>query len=213
MKRKIAAFVPAVLLAAALSPAAAPAAEVGVFFGVGASGLHGSGLGGAWQDKIGMQGGFALTFPFSSYFALQTELYFVQKGAVNSVPGSGGTLRSTMDIGVLEIPLLAKVSLPLGESVIRPYVIGGASVGLKLWSSLAIVLDDGTGYLTQIRDATVTGMYIVSPSYVAGIGTDFRAENSRINVEIRYTRTMGSVTKEGATVTSSVLSLSAGYYF
>jgi hypothetical protein len=213
MKRRITALVLILLLSAALSPAATLLIEKGIFVGLGLSGLRGSGLSNVWNDKLGMLGGLALTLSFNDYFAIQPEIYLVQKGAVNAVSGSGGTLRSTMDIGVLEIPILAKLSLPIGESAIRPYIIGGVSAGVKLWANLSTILDDGSGYETQISDATVTGMYSGSLSYVAGIGTDFRAPDSRINAEIRYIRTMGSITKEGSAVHSGVLSLVIGYYF
>lgn len=211
MKKKIVALFLAVLLFAMFAHASV-VVEKGVFFGLGLSRFSGEGTS-IWNDKTGMLGGFSLSFAFSDVFALQTELYFVQKGAVNQVTGSGGILRNTMDIGVLEIPFLAKLSLPLGELRFRPYVLGGASYGLKLWANLSTILDDGSGYETQVGDAKVTGMKSGSPSYILGAGGDFLARDSRLNVEIRYARSFGSVLTEGTPVYSSVFCLLVGYFF
>jgi hypothetical protein len=212
MKKKIVALFPAVLLLAMFAQASV-VVEKGIFFGVGLSGFSGAGTSGVWSNKTGMMGGFSLSFAFTDYFALQTELYFVQKGAINQVTGTGGILKNTMDIGVLEIPLLAKLSLPLGELRFRPYVLGGASYGFKLWANLSTVLDDGSGYETQVGDANVTGMKRGSPSYILGAGGDFLAPNSRLNVELRYTRSFGSVLTAGMPVYSSIVYLLVGYFF
>jgi hypothetical protein len=212
MNKKITLAVLTVFLLAA-SARASVLVEKGVFFGVGLSGFTGTGISSVWSNKTGMMGGVSLTFAFTDYFALQTELYFVQKGATNQVTGSGGILKNTMDIGVLELPVLAKLSLPLGELRFRPYVLGGVSYGLKLSANLATVLDDGSGYETQVGDADVIGMKKASLSYVLGAGGEFLAPNSRLNVELRYTNTFGSILTEGTPVHSRVIYLLVGYFF
>jgi len=213
MTRRLSALVLTVLIAAALAPASPVVADKGIFIGLGLTGLKGTGLGNAWNVKTGMLGGFALTLGFSDAFALQPEIYFIQKGAVSESRGSGGILRSTMDIGILQVPLLAKLSLKLGDSYIRPYVIGGASADVKIYANISTILDDGSSYETQISDATVEGLHPVTFSWIGGAGVDFRSPEGRLTAEIRYSRTFGSITKEGAAVFATALSISLGYYF
>lgn len=213
MTRRLTALFLTVLISAAIAPASTLVVEKGIFIGLEMAGLHGSGLGAAWSAKTGMMGGFALTLGLSDLFALQPEIYFIQRGGVSQVTGSGGTLRTTMDIGIVQIPVLAKFSLKLGESFIRPYVIGGASADVKIYGNVATVLDDGTGYETQISDAKVEGLYNPTFSWIAGAGVDFRSPEGRLTAEIRYSRTLGSIVKEGATVQASAICLTLGYYF
>jgi hypothetical protein len=213
MHKKIAFALLAVLLFAASSQASV-LVEKGIFIGLGLSGFTGTGTSGVWSNKMGMMGGLALTFAFSDYIALQTELTFVQKGAVNQSSGTGGILTNTMYINVLEIPLLAKLSVPLGDLKFKPYFLGGATMGMKLFkATLATVLDDGSGYQTQVADAEVTGMKRWSPGYVLGAGGEFLAPESRLNIELRYTNTFGSILTTGTPVYSRVFCLTIGYFF
>lgn len=212
MNKKIVVAVLAVALLAA-SVQASVLVEKGLFFGVGLSGFSGTGTSGVWTNKTGMMGGAALTFVFTDYFAIQTEIYFVQKGATNQTTGTSGILQNTMNIGVLELPLLVKISLPLGDLKFKPYILGGISAGLKIKANLATVFDDGSGYETQVGDADVTGMKRWSSSYVLGAGGEFLAPTSRLNVELRFSNTFGTILSAGTPVYSRVIYLTAGYYF
>src|SRR5687768_4862201 len=67
----------------------------------------------------GLTGGLAVTFEWTSWIALETDLLFVEKGMRD--PGSD------LRIEYLELPMLLRLAVPLGDQRLRVFEIGRAS--------------------------------------------------------------------------------------
>ena len=76
---------------------------------------------------VGLQVGGVAAYRMGSVFSLQAELWFVQKGWIETL-GTGGRRLS-----YLEVPLLVIVSVPWKTA---PQLLAGASVGVELASSV-----------------------------------------------------------------------------
>lgn len=77
------------------------------------------------SNRTGYVGGVFLDWASSGLFGFQVAAQYVQKGVeldINSV-------KSDFDLAYLEVPIVAKLGLPLGP--IRPSVFGGAALGFK----------------------------------------------------------------------------------
>jgi opacity protein-like surface antigen len=79
--------------------------------------------------------GAFISVQLDDYFALQPELLFVSRGVRyngdGSVLGFPYTYDIKLGINYLEIPVLAKLTIPTGTSAI-PFVYAGPSLGLKM---------------------------------------------------------------------------------
>lgn len=156
-------------VAIALVAAAAPAGAVEGGFKVGLSvaTLHGSlPTDGLVENspKLGFGGGAWLAIPLGPTLSVQPELNYVQKGtSLGSVeltdPGgiTLGTIKVLAAVDYLEMPLLLRVSIPVGGSA-SPYFVGGPVAGFRLSQKIK-----------------VSGIVSYSTDAAAFRGTDFGA--------------------------------------
>lgn len=77
-----------------------------------------------------MVGGFALV-DFAGPFALQPELMYVQKGATQEESIGGTTITGTTKLDYIEIPVLAKVQLPV-QGGFSPHLFAGPTLGFTV---------------------------------------------------------------------------------
>ncbi len=75
-------------------------------------------------------GGFA-EFPVNEYLSIQPEILYVQKGAELNVPSYGNEKDR---VHMLEVPVLAKVNIPIEASPVKPFFYAGPFAGIKLGS-------------------------------------------------------------------------------
>ncbi len=74
-----------------------------------------------------LAGGASLTLPLAAPFSLQAEALYIQKGAKGDVEGVTGVFK----IGYIEVPLLAKLAIPVKESKLSPDLFAGPYVAFK----------------------------------------------------------------------------------
>jgi hypothetical protein len=124
------------ILAAALSAVSAPRAHAQFTFGVkggmSSAKLFGDAIDEAdWRNGF-VGGGFA-SYRFGNVFAIQPEVLFAQKGtAVNTLDGAA--INGKLRINYIEIPLLAKLLLPLANNAnLRPFLMAGPSLAFKTY--------------------------------------------------------------------------------
>ena len=82
------------------------------------------------KSKIGFQLGGALEIGVNDMFSIQPELLFIQKGVRSEVSFLGTTVKSSVTLNYLEIPVLAKVQF--GSENLKFHVNAGPSLGIAV---------------------------------------------------------------------------------
>jgi hypothetical protein len=172
---------------------------VGFQAGYANAGLEIEGLGDALESRAGAFVGVYFRARVLPWLTLQPELDFTIKGG--QIP-SGGLLPVEfvrLDLGVLEVPLIARISTPYRRESIRPVLFGGASVGFEIGCSRTLVTQtqvrsiecDGSGTIT-VGEGTVdvAPIEVSSPdvSWVLGGGIQWERKDINIGLEARYQR-------------------------
>jgi len=202
-----------IFFGAAASVSGAPVyIEKGINIGLNLSSLSGRGLDLDWKTKVGFTAGGTLTFPLSDFFAIQPGIFYSQKGARYQDVFAEGTVRTSMFLNYFDIPVVARLSLPLGmDSKIRPYLLGGASYSLKLSSKIRTDLVDY--YETPLEEGDVEGIKKSGTNLVLGAGVDLLSPSGRFLFEVRYSRSLQTISTEGPDIRLNVFSIIAGFSF
>jgi hypothetical protein len=140
-----------------------------------------------------------------SWLTLQPEVDFTIKGGEVPLLGLTSSVRSlSLDLGVLEVPVLLKVAPPYRRERIRPFVFGGASLGLEVGCTRTLVGEtqvrsvECSGSETVIFDndtLLVTPLEVPSPeaSWIVGAGIQWEVKDIGIGLEARYQRGLRQV--------------------
>jgi hypothetical protein len=76
-------------------------------------------------------GGF-VGLQLTPVFAIQPEALYVQKGAKGTVSDPGGTITGKIKVAYFEIPVLAKLRMPVkGADIVSPHVYAGPALAYK----------------------------------------------------------------------------------
>ena len=136
--------------------------------------------------KLGFGGGLSFAIPLAAGLSVQSGLNYVAKGtSLGTVdltdPGGSvvGPADVFMDLGYLEIPVLARVSLPGG--LLSPYLMAGPVLGVRVSQRFRI-----TGSVSV--DAGVDYFRAVDLGVSAGAGFELGRGPVRAILEGRYTR-------------------------
>ena len=140
-----------------------------------------------------------------SWLTLQPELDFTIKGGEVPLGELSSNIQSlSLDLGVLEVPLLMKVAPPYRRESIRPFVFGGASVGLEIGCNRTLV-GEGTVRSVDCNDSqtvvfgadtvNVGPLNIPAPdvSWIVGAGIQWERKDIGIGLEARYQRGLRQV--------------------
>lgn len=101
--------------------------------------------------RMGFVAGIAFRLDLPAGITIQPEVLYIQKGAVYDEPihsGSGatGSVKQTMKLDYIEIPLMLRYSLPV--PIIKPYLEAGLSYGIlssaKIKTELSVSGAPGT---------------------------------------------------------------------
>lgn len=135
--------------------------------------------------EMGIVVGLAMSYDLAPGFSLQPELLYVQQGAKNEYEemnemgeliGSGDYI---MDLDYIQIPVLAKVDLPVAGSVL-PSIIAGPAIAFKI--NAEGTYEGSTGDVSaDLEDVNSTNL-----SLIVGLGLKLGAGPAGVNVEARY---------------------------
>lgn len=210
--RRLILVVSAILLVFTLSTASVSAQGLtgGLKAGMNIANIHGDDVEDMWDSKIGICAGGFITCRLSDLFAIQPELLFTMKGAKAEEEVFGETMKVTMKMNYLEIPVLAKLSIPTPGTV-KPSLFVGPSLAIKLSGKAKVE------YAGESAEADIEELKSTDFGLVFGGGIDFALGQGKLTVDARYT--LGLTTtrepedEEEVDVKNGVISIMVGYSF
>jgi hypothetical protein len=131
----------------------------------------------------GLIGGF-IGQRISAPVSAQIELLLTTKGGALAVDTPSGPARAAVQLVYIELPLLARVAVPLG-SRLHPVVLGGGSYALSVGCEFQV---DVPGAFGQVRcDQAGTGLELVQSdmSAILGGGLEYLWRGSTVRLELR----------------------------
>ncbi len=198
------------------SPSSAAELKVGFKIGVCSAKLSGEGvdmgdfLSEDLKSKWGYCVGGFVTYSINDMFAIQPEVLYTMKGAKYKDEIGGEILKLWINLTYLEIPVLAKITVPtLG--VFKPTLFAGPAVALKLSGKTKREFM-GTTIEEDIEDTKGTDFgFVVGAGIDLGLGA-FGA--GKLTVDLRYTLGLTTISEfENDEVKNGVFSLMAGISF
>lgn len=183
------------LLAAARQVGAQQRAAVGAQVGYSRADLTGENSD-LVQSRQGAITGVYLNVPLNAVASVRPEVLFSLKGGRTLAFIQGTTTIALVDIELayLELPVLARVSLPRGR--FRPAVFGGPSVGLQIGCDFLITVASDSTRFTCGQDA-VSGVREWDFGWVAGAAVEMHLPRTTLALQGRYSAGFRSVL-EGA---------------
>lgn len=206
------------LLLLALPFVASAQPTFGVKAGLGVANLYGFEDGdlSAGVEKspvLGFTGGVMAQLPLSPSFAVRPEVLFTMKGTkISSEVTVGGTTveaSQTTRINYVEVPVMARVALPVGPFADAGILVG-PTVGFKLSESLKAERD---GVEINIGDSADD----FAKSFDAGVAVGAEYGSGPFAVEARYTYGLLGVNEddddEDFSVKNGVFSITGAFRF
>ncbi len=236
---------------------AAEFSGVGIRFGLNIAGQTGSEhfflysddeyTGGSKDNRLGFCVGGFIIYQVTDWFAIQPEVLISVKGSKFDESGKSTETdsllyvheinwenRETWKMSCLEIPLLAKFTLP-GKRAIKPHLTLGPVLSLNLgskvdwsWSGTHVINGSLQDAWEDASKDDIDGLNNVNWCYLIGFGIDFDLKASRIIVDVRYTADLtendsysvefdnpewGHYERNGLNLKNNVVAITFGYMF
>ncbi|HET7599433.1 MAG TPA: outer membrane beta-barrel protein [Gemmatimonadales bacterium] len=165
--------------------AQAPATTLGLELGYSQAGFVG-GTGALDESRQGTLFGAFVDRRIAGPLAAEVALFFSKKGGGISGAVEGVPVRISAQLVYLEVPLLARIAVPVGRFPLRPVVFGGGSLNFNIGCEFQAEVP---GQVAQIpcRDSTGTGVepHTVDFGAVVGGGFEYAWATSAIRLEFR----------------------------
>lgn len=151
----------------------------------------------------------AITFGISGlarlteWLSIQPDILFVSKGRRTSLDGA---LVSTLNVEYVELPVLARIGIPIGQHV-SPYLMAGPALGILLTFENEREID---GSVTDLSDEAKR----IDVSGVLGAGVEVAlTPRHGLTLEARYDRSFTRFLKDGDDVKNRVFAFMLGYQY
>ena len=157
--------------------------ELGFELGYSDAQFVSSGTGGDSRDGS-LIAGF-LTRRIAGPVSGQIELMFSRRGGGLSATGASGTIAGTAQLIYVELPLLARLTLPIGR--LRPVLLGGGSFAVSVGCELQVAGPDNIEQ--QPCDGPTATVPLAGSDFsaVLGGGIDYPWKSSHLRLEVRRT--------------------------
>ena len=158
---------------------------IGIKSGMTISSIYGD-FGDAYDPKAGLVGGGFVTAYVSDYIGLQAEVLYVMKGARATYQYYDewgewyGEYDATFSLDYVEVPLLAKLRIPI-SSGFSPNVFFGGAVGFNTRAEAAV--DE---YYYGREEVKIKGVSTIDLGLIVGAGIDVSLEPLFLTGDIRY---------------------------
>lgn len=187
----------------------------GLKIGVNSANLHGEDVE-EFEDflnlksKLGFCVGGFIAINLTEMFAIQPEVLFTQKGAKMKEEVFGETLKAWVNLSYLEIPVLAKLTIPTQSSV-KPNLFAGPCFAIKMSGKVK------AEYAGESDEEDIEDMKGTDFGLVIGAGVDFGLGApgiGKFTVDVRYTLGLTTISDfEDEDVKNGVISLMFGISF
>lgn len=186
--------------------------SIGLKGGINLADLHGDDVRADTDFKVGAVGGGFVTYSINDWVALQGELLYSQKGAESNQMILGLPVDVTGKLDYIEIPVLAKLTIPTNTILTPNIFIGPAfsflvSANVKAESMGVTIIDEDT---KDNQESFDFGM-------VFGGGVDVKVGTGKLTADVRYVLGLLNVDDppigEAPDIMNSVISFMVGYGF
>lgn len=210
-------FAIVVVLTLSSASVSAQGLTAGLKGGMNIANLHGKDveeleeeIGADLVSKMGFCAGGFITYSLSDMFAIQPELLFSMKGAKAEREILGETMKVTIKVNYLEIPVLAKLSIPTPGNV-KPSLFVGPSLAIKLSGK------SKWEYAGESEEEDIEELKSTDFGLVFGAGIDFGLGQGKLTVDARYTLGLTKVhepeEEEEIDIKNGAISIMVGYSF
>jgi hypothetical protein len=138
----------------------------------------------------------------------QPQVLYFMKGPKMEFSGVTATLK----MGYVEVPLLLGMRIPMANSNIRPFIVAGPSIGIKMSCKIKA---SGGGTTAELNcDDSSVGMTVRSTDIglAAGLGVELPMGSGRLQIFGRYSMGLSEPIQD-SNVKNTVISVGAGYFF
>jgi hypothetical protein len=157
--------------------------------------------------RTGFSYGIFMTYGFGRAFAVQPELLFVMKGS-KYINGRGSdAYRETMSLEYVELPILAKLYLPISRAF-KAHVFAGPVPAMNIRARV------NAKFAGESQEETLDNVMGVDVGLAAGAGIEVPWGKGRITFDARYTAGLTTLSKEADDdIRNGALSFLLGYMF
>ena len=148
------------------------------------------------DSKLGFQGGLIGKYGFSKLLAVQLELLFAQKGYQVEATPDGALTKHFLRLNYLEIPIMAKVSWPMGHLVINGNL--GPYLGICLNGYEADDPDAGQHGNINFDQG---GFNRIDFGLVFGAGLGYRTGKCELFLDLRYRLGLSDINNRSSLIT------------
>ena len=149
-----------------------------------------------WGFRPGLLVGGYLNFALSKVFSFEPQIYFTQKGAQRQADLGMGVMTTTIALSYIEVPLLFKIAIPLGEDYIsRPRIYAGPSIAYKMRGVYKLSYVDPTGNDDEITPFPDLKRW--DTGVVVGAGMEFDVKGGLLTLDARYSWSLATITTSG----------------
>jgi hypothetical protein len=148
------------------------------------------------QSRQGAITGVYLHLPMNPVVSVRPEVLFSLKGGrtLALIKGTSTTALVDIELAYLELPILARLTLPRGR--FRPAVFGGPSAGVQIGCDFLIITPADSTRVTCGQD-NVTGVREWDFGWIAGASIEMHLPRTTLTLQGRYSAGFRSVL-EGA---------------
>jgi hypothetical protein len=165
-----------------------------------------------WSFRPGLLVGGYLNFALNKVVSIEPELYFTQKGAQHTDDIGAGIVTTSINLSYLEMPLLLKIAIPLGEDyVTRPRIFGGPTIGYMLRGVLRTRFEDYGGSSDQTGEFADLKRW--ETGAVVGVGLEIDVKGGLFNIDARYSWSLSTISTDPPDKKNKVFALVLGFAF
>jgi hypothetical protein len=162
-------------------------------------------------SKAGAVGGISLNVGIASFFSLQPEVLYVQKGTKGSDTVEGVEITGKYELDYVEVPLLLNFSFAKEGSSFVPSIFAGPYAGFNARAKIKVT-EAGESYSEDFKDEVKDTDF----GLTFGIGLGKKIGSGKITIDVRYDLGLTNIAEgmsEGESVKNKSWLFMLGYYF